>query len=360
MKNNLMNRGIRMRDPVRNKFPFGPRTQRPRKITPTNKRYDNASQVQETQETTSTGEAYTTSGTDNNPENYSATINYDGSSNAFYAPNTTTSSPSGLESASFSFDEEALAQKCLKAGVTDEEGVTRFLQTEGVLPRKSRKNFTLIELLVVVSIISILAAMLLPVLGKAREKARRSVCISQIGQISKALTMYSDDYDGNIPIKTDPTWTGQPQFICDDTPIPMNLGLLIPAKYIQLDKNSADKCILYCPSPDGKWDLRSNPMGAPSWMVNASRIPYMFRCANGINYKKNSRLDSYVNLALLWDDQSQANVGRGEHGATTSSSGGLTYANIGFSDASAGSTADFTAGANYNTITDHADAQRNK
>ncbi|MCM8821893.1 MAG: DUF1559 domain-containing protein [Candidatus Omnitrophica bacterium] len=62
-----------------------------------------------------------------------------------------------------------------------------------------RKGFTLIELLVVVATIAILGAMLLPVFSRARENARRTVCLNNLKQIGLATHMYAQDFDGYLP-----------------------------------------------------------------------------------------------------------------------------------------------------------------
>jgi len=63
----------------------------------------------------------------------------------------------------------------------------------------SRRAFTLIELLVVIAIIAILAAMLLPVLSKAKERARRVQCLNNLHQFVIAVTIYTGDNGEKLP-----------------------------------------------------------------------------------------------------------------------------------------------------------------
>ncbi|MEN6355901.1 MAG: prepilin-type N-terminal cleavage/methylation domain-containing protein [Armatimonadota bacterium] len=67
------------------------------------------------------------------------------------------------------------------------------------VPNGPRMGFTLIELLVVIAIIAILAAILFPVFTNAKQVANQASCLSNIGEVGKAIQAYAGDYGGRIP-----------------------------------------------------------------------------------------------------------------------------------------------------------------
>jgi len=117
---------------------------------------------------------------------------------------------------------------------------------------RRRSGFTLIELLVVIAIIAILAALLLPALGKAKERAKRASCMSNIKQVGLALTMYANDSNDRLPISF-PTGTGNGSW-------PWDMSRKTVDDLISL---GFQRSILFCPSfkeqnEDVYWNFTPN------------------------------------------------------------------------------------------------------
>ena len=118
--------------------------------------------------------------------------------------------------------------------------------------RRRFGGFTLIELLVVIAIIAIVAAMLLPALQRAREKARQGVCMNNLKQLGLAIMMYAQDWDGYPPAVD---CTTNPGVVCawiSGECVPRNFGHLIEGGYINggyfVDSNPPRSKIWECPS----------------------------------------------------------------------------------------------------------------
>jgi prepilin-type N-terminal cleavage/methylation domain-containing protein len=124
-----------------------------------------------------------------------------------------------------------------------------------------RRGFTLIELLVVIAIITVLAALLLPALARAKEQGRRAKCISNLKQITTAAKLFSLDHDGRLP------WHSLP---ADDGTYGANAAFAYK-NFSTLSNDLEEPQVLACPSDSGTSKIASTwkELFQPAFQNNA-------------------------------------------------------------------------------------------
>lgn len=153
--------------------------------------------------------------------------------------------------------------------------------------RECQTGFTLVELLVVIAIIAILAALLLPVVGSAKAKAKRITCTSNLRQINLGLRMYADDSNDKSPKTPNPAhsrplvlvkWTGYKKLI---------------SRYVGRNDAPASQDKLYaCPADTFYFDFMTVRYVSSSLheQTNSDGSSYLF---NGGNLNTNSVTGGY-------------------------------------------------------------------
>jgi len=167
-----------------------------------------------------------------------------------------------------------------------------------VSKRQQNQAFTLIELLVVISVISLLIAILLPSLGRAKEQARRAICLSNLKEVHKAFYSYAQDNNGIVPIGYRSYSEQLNSMVYSGTAMKFVLfGLLYQANFIKEPR------IFYCPTesnPQSMYNSPGNPW--PPGVTPTTNTYAGYETRPAFNFPDDwSAIPAGTPLPKLWD-----------------------------------------------------------